>query len=219
MKTRPRTALPSGMRSLLRGLYVILDPAVHSTGSLVDLLKEAADHGARLFQYRDKTATMKDAYRLGLTLKLASADAGALLIVNDRCDLAIAIDADGVHVGQKDLPLEHARRLLGDDKILGISTHTPEQLTAAAAMRPDYIAYGPIFSTHTKSDHAAIVGVEGLRAVRRLSSLPLFAIGGISVESVEAIRDAGADGVAVISAVTQAPDIGGAVEDFVRRLT
>jgi len=219
MKTRLRTAFPSGVRPPLQGLYVILDPAMHAAGSLVDLLKEAADHGARLFQYRDKTATMKDAYRLGLALKQASADARALLIVNDRCDLALAIDADGAHVGQTDLPLQHARQLLGDRKILGISTHTPEQLTAAAAGRPDYIAYGPIFSTPTKSDHAAVVGVEGLRAVRPLSSLPLFAIGGISVESVGAIKEAGADGVAVISAISHAPDIGRAVEDFIRRLT
>lgn len=219
MKPRLSTALPSGMCPPLQGLYVILDPALYTAGSLVDLLKEAADHGARLFQYRDKTATMKDAYRLGLALKQASADAGALLIVNDRCDLALAIDADGAHVGQTDLPLEHARQLLGDRKILGISTHTPGQLTAAVAGRPDYIAYGPIFSTRTKSDHAAVVGVEGLRAVRQLSSLPLFAIGGISVESVAAIREAGADGVAVISAISHAPNIGTAVEDFVRRLT
>ncbi len=219
MKTRLRTAFPPGVRPPLQGLYVILDPAMHAAGSLVDLLKEAADHGARLFQYRDKTATMKDAYRLGLALKQASADARALLIVNDRCDLALAIDADGAHVGQTDLPLQHARQLLGDRKILGISTHTPEQLTAAAAGRPDYIAYGPIFSTPTKSDHAAVVGVEGLRAVRPLSSLPLFAIGGISVESVGAIKEAGADGVAVISAISYAPDIGRAVEDFIRRLT
>ena len=219
MNTRLSTTPSSGMRPPLQGLYVILDPAVHAAGSLVNLLKEAADHGARLFQYRDKTATMKDAYRLGLALKRASADAGALLIVNDRCDLALAIDADGAHVGQTDLPLEHARQLLGSRKILGISTHTPEQLTAAAAGRPDYIAYGPIFSTRTKSDHAAVVGVEGLRAVRQLSSLPLFAIGGISIERVAAIKEAGADGVAVISAISHASDIGKAVQDFVRRLT
>ena len=219
MMTRLRTALPSGMRPPLQGLYVILDPALYAAGSLVDLLKEAADHGARLFQYRDKTATMKDAYRLGLALKQASADAGALLIVNDRCDLALAIDADGAHVGQTDLPLDHARQLLGDRKILGISTHTPEQLTAAAAGHPDYIAYGPIFETRTKSDHAAVVGIEGIRAVRQLTALPLFAIGGISAETVGAIKEAGADGVAVISAVGQASDIGRAVEDFVRRLT
>jgi len=219
MKTRLSTALPSDMRPPLQGLYVILDPTVHAAGSLVDFLKEAADHGARLFQYRDKTSTMKDAYRLGLGLKQASADAGALLIVNDRCDLALAIDADGAHVGQTDLPLEHARQLLGDRKILGISTHTPEQLRAAAAGRPDYIAYGPIFSTRTKSDHAAVVGVEGLRAVRQLTTLPLFAIGGISVESVTAIKEAGADGVAVISAISHASEIGRAVEEFVRQLT
>jgi thiamine-phosphate pyrophosphorylase len=202
----------------LRGLYLLLDPAVCPGRSLVDVLKEAAEHGVRLFQYRDKHATMREAYRLGGKLQRASADADALFIVNDRCDLALALDADGVHVGQTDMPVTEARALLGRDKIVGISTHTPEQVAAAVQDRPDYIAYGPVFSTSSKSDHEAVVGIHGLREIRPLVSVPLFAIGGISVERVTEIVQAGADGVAVISAVLQVPRIGRAVDEFMARL-
>jgi thiamine-phosphate pyrophosphorylase len=200
--------------SALHGLYLLLDPAVCPSRRLVDVLKEAADHGVRLFQYRDKRTSMREAYHRGTELRLAAADTGALLIVNDRCDLALAIDADGAHVGQTDLPLEEARLLLGQEKILGVSTHTVEQVMVAAKQGPDYIAYGPIFATTTKHDHEAVVGVESLRRVRRQVSLPLFAIGGIEAGHVSEIVGAGAEGVAVCSAVLHAPDVGSAVEDF-----
>jgi thiamine-phosphate pyrophosphorylase len=199
----------------LRGLYLLLDPAVCQSRSLVDVLKEAADHGVRLFQYRDKTATMSQAYQTGSALRKAAAEANAWLIVNDRCDLALAIDADGAHVGQQDLPLSEARRLLGEKKVLGISTHTPAQVAAAVAERPDYIAYGPIFPTATKPDHEPVVGITGLVHIRRMVPLPLFAIGGISADRVEEIRKAGADGVAVSAAVLRSADMGLAIDRFI----
>jgi thiamine-phosphate pyrophosphorylase len=201
----------------LRGLYLLLDPAASSSRSLADVLKEAADHGVRLFQYRDKQASMSEAYRQGTELRRVSADAGALLIVNDRCDLALAVDADGVHVGQTDLPLAEARLLMGPEKILGVSTHTPAQATAALAERPDYLAYGPIFATLTKLDHEAVVGIDELRKIRRRVPVPLFAIGGIAAGDVNKILETGADGVAVCSAVLQAPDIGHAVDAFMKQ--
>ena len=204
--------------STFQGLYLLLDPAVCPSRRLVDVLKEAADHGVRLFQYRDKQASMREAYERGRELCRAAADAGVRLIVNDRCDLALAIDADGAHVGQTDLPLKEARLLLGRDKILGVSTHTLEQVTAAAKQDPDYIAYGPIFATTTKSEHEAVVGVGSLRRVRQQASVPLFAIGGIEAGHVSEIVEAGADGVAVCSAVLQAPDVGRAVDDFMSAL-
>ncbi|HEX2055408.1 MAG TPA: thiamine phosphate synthase [Nitrospiraceae bacterium] len=201
----------------LQGLYLLLDPVVCPSRRLVDVLKEAADHGVRLFQYRDKQASMRDAYHIGTALRRAAGDAGALFIVNDRCDLALAIEADGAHVGQTDLPLAEARLLLGQHRLLGISTHTAEQVAAAAEQCPDYIAYGPVFDTATKPDHEAVVGIESLRAIRERISVPLFAIGGIAAVHVGAILDAGADGVAVCSGVLQAPDIGAAVDAFMAR--
>ncbi|MEW6247699.1 MAG: thiamine phosphate synthase [Nitrospirota bacterium] len=212
-------SIRSSAHPLLKGLYLILDPAVRPDRSLVEVLQEAAEHGVRLFQYRDKSSPMREAYERALALRRAASDAGSLLIVNDRCDLALAVDADGVHLGQEDLPLPHARSLLGPGKIIGISTHRPEQVKEADEGGADYVGFGPIFPTGTKPDHDPVVGLDGLRAIRPLTDLPVFAIGGITIESVDSIVGTGADGVSVISAVLAAPDIGQAVRAFTARLS
>jgi thiamine-phosphate pyrophosphorylase len=195
-------------------LYLVLDPAVRPDRPLVDVLRGAAALGVRLFQYRDKRATMKEAYEQALALRQAATEAGARLIVNDRCDLAMAVKADGVHLGQDDLPIGDARRVLQAKMIIGLSTHTAAQVREAAALKPDYIGFGPIFRTSTKADHDPVVGLDGLRAARALTTLPIFAIGGITADSVGEILAAGADGVAVISAVLNAPDLGAAITAF-----
>lgn len=192
----------------------MLDPAVRPDRPLVDVLRGAAALGVRLFQYRDKRATMKEAYEQALALRQAATEAGARLIVNDRCDLAMAVKADGVHLGQDDLPIGDARRVLQAKMIIGLSTHTAAQVREAAALKPDYIGFGPIFRTSTKADHDPVVGLDGLRAARALTTLPIFAIGGITADSVGEILAAGADGVAVISAVLNAPDLGAAITTF-----
>ena len=168
----------------------------------------------RLFQYRDKQATMKEAYRQALALRQVAREVGATFIINDRCDLALAVKADGVHLGQEDLPLQDARRLLGQEAIIGLSTHNPKQVREAVALQPDYIGFGPIFGTTTKADHDPVVGLDGLRAARALTSLPIFAIGGITSQHVTDIMTAGADGVAVISAILKAADLEAAIRDF-----
>ena len=160
---------------------------------------------------------MLDAYRQAQALRDLTADLGGIFIVNDRCDLALAVEADGVHLGQEDLPLEQARRLLGPRRLIGVSTHRPEQVTQATLDGADYLGYGPIFGTASKADHEPVVGIAGLKAVRGLTLLPIFAIGGIKPDAVEAIKAAGADGVAVISAVAGAPDVRDAAALFVRR--
>ena len=197
----------------------MLDPTVRPDRQLHGLLREAAAHGVRLFQYRDKQATMKDAYAKALALRRAATDVGALLIVNDRCDLAMAVNADGVHLGQEDLPITYARRLLGPGKIIGLSTHNAAQVREAVTAQPDYVGFGPIFSTSTKADHDPVVGLEGLRATRALTTLPMFAIGGITADSVGETIAAGADGVAVISAILRAPDLGAAIRRFQQGLS
>lgn len=161
---------------------------------------------------------MKEAYRHAYALRQAAMEVGALLIVNDRCDLAMAVDADGVHLGQEDLPIAYARQLVGPDKIIGLSTHTIAQVREVITGEPDYIGFGPIFSTSTKTDHDPVVGLEGLRAVRSLTTLPLFAIGGITAERSREVMAAGADGVAVISAILTAPDLGAAIRNFQQSL-
>ena len=200
--------------SPLKGLYVILDPLASGPKPLGELLREAAAAGARLFQYRNKTDSSLTAYRQALPLRQTAADMQALFIVNDRCDLALAVEADGVHLGQDDLPLPLARSLMGPDKLIGISTHREADVQSAMAGGADYLGFGPIFSTASKRDHEPVVGLEGLRRIRTLTRLPIFAIGGITADKVAAVVEAGADGVAVISALAQASDVAAAVRTF-----
>ncbi len=206
-------------RHSLHGLYIILDPSVCPDRRLCDVLTESAAAGASIFQYRNKTASMKDAYTEALALRKAAAEARVLFIVNDRCDLALAVGADGVHLGQDDLLFQHARTLMGQDKIIGLSTHNADQVKEAAQLKPDYIGFGPIFTPGSKQDHDPVVGLDGLRQVRPLTTLPMFAIGGIQADQVGAVLQAGANGVAVISAVLKASDVKKAVKDLLTRLT
>jgi thiamine-phosphate pyrophosphorylase len=198
----------------LSGLYIILDPSVYPTRPLVEVLNAAAEAGASLFQYRNKTASMKEAYAEALQLRQAASKAGVVFIVNDRCDLAMAVEADGVHLGQGDLPLDLARKLMGQNKLIGISTHNPDQVREATIGKPDYLGFGPLFKPGSKADHDPVVGLAGLRAIRPLTPLPIFAIGGIQIEQVNEVMQAGANGVAVISAILKAPNVSHAVKAF-----
>lgn len=186
---------------------------------MVDALKAATDGGARLFQYRDKLSPPKDVYRHAERLRQAAGDVGARFIVNDRCDIALAVDADGVHVGQEDLPVTEARAIMGPSKLIGLSTHTIDQVKAATRSDADYLGFGPVFPTSTKADHEPVVGVEGLRAVRAVTDRPIVAIGGIGLEQIPAVMAAGADAVAVLSAVWAADDPAAAVAAFIRQLS
>ena len=203
----------------LSGLYVILDPAVQPVRSLADVLKQSATAGARIFQYRNKTGSMKEAYTEALPLRQLATELGVLFIVNDRCDLSLAIDADGVHLGQEDLPYVDARKVMGNRAIIGLSTHNTDQVREAEQLKPDYIGFGPIYTPGSKQDHDPVVGVEGLRAIRSLTSLPIFAIGGITVERVGDVIRAGANGVAIISAILKAPDVACATEELIAQLS
>jgi thiamine-phosphate pyrophosphorylase len=123
-----------------------------------------------------------------------------------------------VHLGQGDLPPDLAKKVMGPDKLIGISTHNPDQVREATAGKPDYLGFGPIFKSGSKQDHDPVVGLEGLRAMRSLTSLPVFAIGGIQIDQAGDVMRAGANGVAVISAILKAPDISHAVKTFLAQL-
>lgn len=144
-----------------------------------------------------------------------SAQAGALFIVNDHCDIAEAAGADGVHLGQDDLPIEEARKVVGRGKIIGISTHSRDQALAAEKAGADYIGFGPIFPTATK-DAGSARQVEAIEIIRQTVSIPIIAIGGIHHGNVRDVIKAGADGVAVISAILSAPDLKQAAAEMVR---
>ncbi|HEY6973248.1 MAG TPA: thiamine phosphate synthase [Nitrospiraceae bacterium] len=206
-------------RRALHGLYIILDPSICPDRPLHSVLTQSAQAGTQIFQYRNKLVSMKEAYAEALPLRNAAADLGVLFIVNDRCDLALAVEADGVHLGQDDLPYAEARMLLGPGKIIGLSTHNAEQVRQADKLKPDYIGFGPIFTPGSKEDHDPVVGLEGLRQVRPLTKLPIFAIGGIHAEQACAVMQAGADGIAVISAVLEASDVKKAVGQLISLLS
>lgn len=160
------------------------------------------DGGATLVQLREKKLPALDFYHNAKAALVVAAERGLRVIVNDRVDVALAVRAAGVHLGQDDIPPEAARNLLGDEAIIGYSTHNVAQAVAAAALPVDYLALGPIFDTGTKTNPDPVVGLEGLRAVRQaIGAMPLVAIGGITEANVAVVIEAGADSVAVIGAL------------------
>ena len=194
-------------------LYVILDRSAARGRDLLDVLDAAVAGGCRMVQLREKEWPAGRLLPLAERLRGRCAEADVTFIVNDRVDLALALRADGVHLGQDDLPARAARPLLRPGMVLGISTHSVEQARAALADGADYIAVGSMFATPTKRDFQ-LVGPELLRKLRGEIHVPLVGIGGITHDNVEEVIRAGADGVAVISAVGAADDPRAASERF-----
>jgi thiamine-phosphate pyrophosphorylase len=184
---------------------------------LPDLLAAVLAGGCRLVQLREKTMPLDELLALARRLARQCREAGARFIVNDRADLALACDADGLHVGQDDLPAREARALLRPGMILGVSTHDPEQARRATAEGADYVAVGSIFPTTTKAGFQ-LVGPDLIRRVRPEVSVPIVGIGGITPDNAAAVLEAGADAVAVISAVCSAADPEASTRRFLERI-
>ena len=180
-------------------LYPITDR--HLSGlSHVEQVAQLSDCGTTLIQLREKIDPPSQFYADAEIALRVARERGVKIIINDRVDIALALDADGVHLGQEDLPPEAARRILGDKAIIGFSTHNIEQVRLASQMSIDYVAIGPIFATATKPSSNPAVGLEGLENIRRaVGDLPLVAIGGITSENFKMVLQAGADAVSVIS--------------------
>jgi len=174
--------------------------------------------GVRLLQYRDKQANARELLERSRDIAEAAAPQGALFFVNDRPDVAHLAGASGVHVGQHDLNPEQARAVIGPEKLVGVSTHNLEQVTAAAATSADYIAVGPVFETQTKANPDPVVGAELIRRARALTDKPIVAIGGITLARAPEIIAAGADSVAVISDILLAADPGEQATKFIAAL-
>jgi thiamine-phosphate pyrophosphorylase len=205
------------MRLVLPKLYVILDAAlIPSNKSEIGLATELADAGVRLLQYRNKTAPARDLFERSRELAAALVPRRVSFLVNDRPDVAALAGADGVHVGQDDLEVESARRVVGAEKWVGVSTHNLQQFQEAASSSADYIAIGPVFSTLSKTNPDPVVGVELLREVRRLTEKPIVAIGGISLERAAEVLEAGADSIAVISGIMNATDPAESAQQYLR---
>ena len=181
-------------------------------------MRQALAAGVKFFQYRNKAGARKGIYETALPLARISRNAHARFIVNDHADIAAAVDADGVHLGQDDLPIEFARRLLGNNKLIGISTHDIVQAVAAEAAGADYIGFGPLFRTTTK-DAGQTQGIHALSVVRQSVTLPIIAIGGISPSNVQDVIRSGADGVAAISSILSDENIAAAAESMLRSIS
>lgn len=196
-------------------VYVITDPLLCVQYGLIETAQAAVRGGVKILQLRDKTATDAALIDQGRALKEALARSDTLLIVNDRVEVARAIGADGVHVGQSDAAAADARKALGPDAIVGLSIQTHDQAAALDLALIDYVGVGPVFATATKPDHAPPLGFEGLKRVCAASALPAVAIGGLSAAHARAVFAAGARGLAVVSGICAAEEPETAARAFV----
>jgi len=187
-------------------LYLVTDDALAGGRSIEWIVAEAVAGGVTCVQLREKHAESRAYYERARALRERLRPLGIPLIINDRLDIALAAGADGVHLGQGDLPCVEARRIAGPNFLIGISVSTTAEAQAAARDGADYLGISPIFDTPTKTDTPPATGIDGLRAIRAAVSLPLVAIGGIKAENAAAVVRAGADGIAVVSAIMAAAD-------------
>ncbi len=194
-------------------MCLILDQAA-LTRDPDEVVSQALSAGVRHVQYRNKHGSRREIYETSSRLIQKVRRASGLFIVNDHADIAAAVDADGVHLGQDDLPIETARKILGREKLIGISTHNREEALAAESAGADYIGFGPVFKTATK-DAGKVQGTEGLVMIRQTVKIPVVAIGGINSVNVRDVIMSGATSAAVISAILSAPDIKRAAEQMV----
>lgn len=187
-------------------IYLVTDDGCLQGRALIDCVREALEGGVTLVQYRAKTASSAEMYAEALQLKALCDSFNVPLIINDRLDIAMAVGAAGVHLGQDDLPCAAARKLLGEDYIIGVSAHNPAEAKTALQSGADYLGCGAVFGTATKADVKKL-GTEGLTAICREKGLPVVGIGGVTADNYREVRAAGADGAAIVSGILAQPDI------------
>ena len=195
-------------------LYLVTDRELSLDRSLEAVVSEAVKGGVTVVQLREKDASTGEFIELARRLMKLLKPLRIPLIINDRVDVALAVDADGVHIGQSDMSYEDARRLLGPDKIIGLSVENFKDIEAANALDVDYIGISPVYGTPTKTDTAEPFGLEGLRKAVQMSVHPTVAIGGMNASTIAEVMAAGTDGVAVVSAICSAENIRKATSDL-----
>lgn len=194
------------MQSFDLSLYLVTDRSLSLGRPLEAVVEEAVKGGVTMVQLREKEASTLYFYNLAMRLKSMLKPYNVPLIINDRIDIALACDAEGLHIGQSDMPYAVARRLLGRDKIIGLSVENVQDAIDANNLDVDYIGISPVFSTLTKTDTATALGLEGIREITRISTHPSVGIGGINLTNAQDIIRAGADGISVVSAIMSASD-------------
>lgn len=200
-------------------LYLVTDRSLSLERSIEDIVKKAVRGGVTMVQLREKDSTTREFYQLAVALKNILQPFGVPLIINDRLDIALACDADGLHIGQSDMPYSVARNLLGKNKIIGLSVENIQDTMDANRLDVDYIGISPVFGTPTKTDTAPALGLEGIREIMEISKHPSVGIGGINNTNIADIITAGANGAAVVSAIMSAPDPEKAAKELSRIIT
>lgn len=200
----------------MKGYYFITDDRLSIGGTASDVEKAVAA-GVGVIQYRNKSAGTRVLYDEARVIRDLCTGTRSRFIINDRIDIALAVDADGVHIGQDDMPYGLARKLIGRGKIIGVTVHNAGEALEAEMMGADYLGVSPVFVTATKPDAGGACGVEILREIRRVCKIPIVAIGGIDISNVDRVIEAGADMVCAISAVVAKPDVFAEIEKFQRK--
>lgn len=185
-------------------LYLVTDRSIAAGRDIADIVMQAVKGGVTMVQLREKSISTREFIELGCAIHERLAHFGVPLIVNDRVDVALAIGSEGVHIGQSDMPYAIARRLLGPDKIIGLSVENFEQIEEANHLDVDYIGISPVFATPTKTDTSKPFGLEGLKKAVAMSKHPTVGIGGMNADTASSVISAGADGIAVVSAIVGA---------------
>jgi len=196
-------------------LYLVTDRGIVGGRDFLKAIAEALEGGVTLLQLREKEISSADFYRLAVQVKELAHAYRVPLIINDRLDIALAIDADGLHIGQDDLPLAVARRLLGPDKILGYSVSTLEEARYGEENGADYLGAGPVYWTGSKSDIGETIGLTGLQQIKQAVAIPVVGIAGIGAANLPAVKSTGVDGVSLISAILGQADIAQAARSLI----
>lgn len=187
-------------------LYLITDRSQSGGLRLIDIVEEALKGGVRAVQLREKDLSSRELYELAYDLRKLTAKYSAKLIINDRVDIALAVDADGVHLAMNSMPIHRVRKLLGRDKLIALSCHNQVNSLMAQENGADFITFGPVYYTPSKANYGEPVGIEQLEAVTHLLDIPVFALGGIKRENINAVIAAGAAGIALVSAIIASDD-------------
>ncbi|MGB9596312.1 MAG: thiamine phosphate synthase [Candidatus Poribacteria bacterium] len=199
------------------GLYFITDRNLTKKTIISDVIS-AINAGVKMIQYREKELSTREMYQEAKVIREITREKKVILIINDRIDIALAVDADGVHIGQDDMPFEIARKILGEDKIVGLTVHNTEEAILGEKLGADYFGVSPIFATTTKKDAGKPAGIELIKKVKNTVKTPLVAIGGINYENVDEVLKTGIVNIAVISAIVTSENVEEECKKFIKKI-